>query len=65
MQQEGQEDSAQDKLATELLDREQKIVKLQHVIDELRENEKLMLAQYLLRVCCFFLFEINYNPINA
>ncbi|CAH0628984.1 unnamed protein product [Chrysodeixis includens] len=35
-------DSVQEKIATELLDREQKIVKLQHVIEEQRENEKLM-----------------------
>lgn len=47
MQQDGQEENVQDKIATELLDREQKIVKLQHVIEELRENENLMLAQSL------------------
>nr|XP_021199647.2 myosin-7 isoform X2 [Helicoverpa armigera] len=35
-------DNVQEKIATELLDREQKIVKLQHVIQEQRENEKLM-----------------------
>lgn len=29
-------------MATELLDREQKVVKLQHIIEEQRENEKLM-----------------------
>ncbi|XP_026326723.1 flagellar attachment zone protein 1-like isoform X2 [Hyposmocoma kahamanoa] len=39
--QEGQE-NVQDKMATELLDKEQKIAKLQRIIDELRENEKLM-----------------------
>lgn len=44
LQQEGQE-NVQDKIATELLDREQKIVKLQHIIEDLRENEKLMLAE--------------------
>ncbi|XP_050561351.1 myosin heavy chain, striated muscle isoform X2 [Spodoptera frugiperda] len=35
-------ESVQEKIATELLDREQKIAKLQHVIEEQRENEKLM-----------------------
>ncbi|KAH9640617.1 hypothetical protein HF086_000561 [Spodoptera exigua] len=35
-------DSVQEKIATELLDKEQKISKLQHVIEEQRENEKLM-----------------------
>ncbi|XP_028177277.1 myosin-7B-like isoform X3 [Ostrinia furnacalis] len=35
-------DNLQDKMATELLDREQKVVKLQHIIEEQRENEKLM-----------------------
>ncbi|KAJ0179250.1 hypothetical protein K1T71_004962 [Dendrolimus kikuchii] len=35
-------DGYRDQMATELLDREQKIVKLQHVIEELKENEKLM-----------------------
>ncbi|XP_026746901.1 myosin-7-like isoform X2 [Trichoplusia ni] len=35
-------DNVQEKIATELLDREQKIVKLQHIIEEQRENEKLM-----------------------
>nr|XP_037870764.1 cingulin isoform X5 [Bombyx mori] len=35
-------ESFQDKMATELLDREQKIVKLQQTIDEQRENEKSM-----------------------
>lgn len=34
----------QEKIATELLDREQKIVKLQHIIEEQRENEKSMLV---------------------
>ncbi|XP_059060257.1 uncharacterized protein LOC131853396 isoform X2 [Achroia grisella] len=34
--------NVQDKMATELLDSEQKIIKLQHVIEEQRENEKLM-----------------------
>ncbi|XP_022829425.1 myosin heavy chain, fast skeletal muscle-like isoform X2 [Spodoptera litura] len=35
-------ESVQEKIATELLDREQKIAKLQHVIEDQRENEKLM-----------------------
>ncbi|KAL0883795.1 hypothetical protein ABMA27_015887 [Loxostege sticticalis] len=35
-------ENLQDKMATELLDREQKVVKLQHIIEEQRENEKLM-----------------------
>ncbi|KAJ8726907.1 hypothetical protein PYW08_015304 [Mythimna loreyi] len=35
-------DTVQEKIATELLDREQKIVKLQHIIEEQRENEKSM-----------------------
>ncbi|CAG9791882.1 unnamed protein product [Diatraea saccharalis] len=35
-------ENLQDKMATELLDREQKIAKLQHSIEEQRENEKIM-----------------------
>ncbi|KAM3968303.1 uncharacterized protein ACR2FA_007653 [Aphomia sociella] len=35
-------DNVQDKMATELLNREQKIVKLQRVIEEQKENEKIM-----------------------
>ncbi|XP_052751538.1 rho-associated protein kinase 2-like [Galleria mellonella] len=35
-------DNIQDKMATELLDREQKIIKLKQVIEEQKENEKQM-----------------------
>ncbi|XP_049865475.1 centrosome-associated protein CEP250 [Pectinophora gossypiella] len=35
-------ENMQDKMATELLNKEQRIAKLQQVIEELRENEKLM-----------------------
>lgn len=35
-------DPIEDKMALELLDREQKIQKLQNIIEEQRENEKLM-----------------------
>lgn len=45
-------------MATELLDREQKVVKLQSIIEEQRENEKLMLVNTLFfftrtRMCTF------------
>lgn len=49
LQQEGA-DNLQDKIAAELIDKEQRILKLQRIIEEQRENEKLMFVLFLFKL---------------
>lgn len=48
-------------MATELLSREQKIMKLQHIIEEQRENEKIMYKLLYSQASCYD--EMNYTSL--